>query len=75
MSKAIVELNTTRRQAFKRGFLKGLGSPMLIFGNFKLDPSIANCEFQPLPSRKRGSIAGDWLRVGSSIRSAMKKVG
>lgn len=75
MSKAIVELNTKRHQAFKRGFLKGLGSPMLIFGNFELDASVAKCEFQPLPQRKRGSIAGDWLQVGSAIKSAMKKVG
>lgn len=75
MSKAIVKPNATRRQAFKHGFLKGLGAPIMLFGNYELDSSIATCEFKPLPSRKRGSIAGDWRQVGLAIRSAVKKVG
>ena len=74
MSKAVVKLNTSKRNAFRRGFFKGLGAPVMLLGNFELDSSIANCEFQPLPMRKRGSISGDWLRVGASIRAAVKKI-
>lgn len=75
MSKAIVKLSSTRRQAFRHGFLKGLGAPVMLFGDFPLDSAMTNYEFQPLPSRKHGSVAGDWLRVGAAIKSAVKKGG
>ena len=75
MTKAIVKLNSTRRQAFRRGFVKGLGAPAMLFGEHALDADIADYNFKPLPTRKHGSIAGDWLRVGSALRSAAKQRG
>ena len=74
MSKVIVNLSSSRRNAFKRGFIKGLSAPVMLFGDFEVDPSIAHYEFQSLPTRKRGSMTGDWLRVGVSLKTSMKKV-
>ena len=75
MSNAIVKINNTRRQAFRHGFLKGLGAPVMLFGEHALDGDITDYAFKPLPSRKHGSIAGDWFRVGSALRSAAKQRG
>ena len=73
MSKVIVNLNGTRRLAFRRGFVKGLGAPVMLFGEHALDSDIADYNFKPLPVRKHGSISGDWFRVGSALKSVAKK--
>jgi hypothetical protein len=69
----LVKANSTRAQAFKIGFWKGLGAPVVLFGNFDLEYGNAE-HFQPksLPTRKRGSISEDWKAVGKQIAGATK---
>ncbi|QTW17804.1 hypothetical protein [Comamonas kerstersii] len=69
----LVKANSTRAQAFKRGFWKGLGAPVVLFGTFDVELTESK-DFQPkpLPARKRGSIASDWRAVGQSIDEACK---
>jgi len=73
MPKVIVNLSHKGRQAFKLGFLKGLGAPAMLFGSHCIDSSISDYEFKALPARRHGSLQGDWLRVGSEIRAAAKR--
>lgn len=70
MSKVLLRLSHTRKQAFRHGFLKGLGAPILLFGEFELDPVIEDCDFKPLPDRKHGSVASDWRTVGEELKTA-----
>lgn len=69
----LVKADSKRAQAFKRGFWKGLGAPVLLFGTFDMEQADSK-DFQPksLPSRKRGSIASDWRAVGESLEKACK---
>ncbi len=73
MSKVLLKLSHTRKQAFRHGFLKGLRAPILLFGEFRLDPTIQNYDFKPLPDRKQGSIASDWRKVGAEIMAAAQR--
>lgn len=70
MSKVLLRLSHTRKQAFRHGFLKGLGAPILLFGEFRLDPAVQDYDFKPLPSRQHGSIASDWSKVGEELKTA-----
>lgn len=69
----LVKANSTRAQSFKRGFWKGLGAPVVLFGTYDLEQTDSQ-DFQPqqLPARKRGSLAGDWRAVGQSLDKACK---
>ncbi|MDR3005200.1 MAG: hypothetical protein LBV14_13315 [Acidovorax sp.] len=69
----LIKANSTRAQAFKRGFWKGLGAPVVLFGNFDLEMADAeDLKPKPLPVRHRGNIAEDWKKVGSDIVEAVK---
>ena len=70
MSKVLFRLSHTCKQTFRHGFLKGLGAPILLFGEFDLDPALLDYDFRPLPSRKKGSIKSDWLKVGQELKAA-----
>jgi len=70
----ILDLSCTGHESFKRGFWKGLGAPYLLFGEFVHDPA-AQCQFQQLPKRPRGSMAEDWKLVGEDIKAALVKRG
>jgi len=69
----VVKANSTRAQAFKRGLLKGLGAPVMLFGTFEIEcGKPADLAFKPLPQRKRGSVADDWKAVGRGIAEAAR---
>lgn len=69
----LVKANSNRAQAFKRGFWKGLGAPVVLFGTFDLEMSTdEDLKPKPLPERHRGNIAEDWRKVGSDIFEAVK---
>lgn len=69
----LVKVSSTRAQAFRRGFWKGLGAPVVLFGTFDLDQASAD-DFKPkpLPVRHRGNVAEDWKKVGADIVEAAK---
>lgn len=69
----LVKANSTRAQAFKSGFWKGLGAPVVLFGSFDLDQATAeDLKPKPLPARSRGTVADDWKKVGTYIVEAVK---
>lgn len=69
----LIQPNSSRAAAFKRGFLKGLGAPIVLFGTFDLAQSEAD-DFKPieLPKRVRGSLKDDWRAVGNALSGAAK---
>ena len=69
----LVKADSKRAQAFKRGFWKGLGAPVLLFGSLEMEQTDSkDLQPKPLPNRKRGNIASDWRAVGQSINKACK---
>ena len=69
----LVKANSTRAQAFRRGFWKGLGAPIALFGTFDLEcTSDEDLKPKPLPKRRHGGIADDWRAVGREIAGATK---
>lgn len=69
-----LDLSCTPKESFKRGFLKGLGGPYLLFGTFEVDAS-AQCKYQELPARSRASMSDNWKRVGNDFRAAVANRG
>ncbi len=69
----LIKANSARAQAFRRGFWKGLGAPVALFGTFDLECSSSE-DLKPksLPKREYGGIADDWKAVGRSIAGASK---
>lgn len=69
----LIDLTSTRRQAFARGLLRGLGAPVMIFSIHELPPE-ATPKFISVenPTRKSTGIRGDWQRVGHQLRESTK---
>lgn len=63
-------------KAFRVGFVSGLGAPGMLFPDF-LAPTVRRAKVQVHPIRREDgyAIAGDWIRVGGDIRSAVKQYG
>jgi hypothetical protein len=67
----LIKASSTRAQAFRRGFWKGLGAPAMLFGTFDIEQTEAkDFEPKPLPKRKRGTVRDDWKAVGREISKA-----
>lgn len=58
--------------AFKHGFLKGLGAPFLIFGNFSAPKAVA---IEPVVVPEATGNGTDWLMVGRDIKVATQQYG
>ncbi len=69
----IIDIHSTPRQAFANGFLKGLGSPLMLYGVFR-PPKLQ--QVNPLKTPERSdldALAGDWLKVGLDLKSAISR--
>ena len=58
-----------RRTALWRGFLKGMGGIGGVRATEPISVSPA-----PLPQRSRGTIEGDWKRVGDNLSAGLQTV-
>lgn len=69
----LIDLTSTRRQAFARGLLRGLGAPVMVFSMHEL-PAEATPKFITVenPAKKTSGIRGDWQRVGRHLRESTK---
>lgn len=67
----LIDFNDTPQIAFVSGFLKGMASPFLLFGEFSALP-LPTVPQIPRPSMEiESGIASDWIRVGASLQAAM----
>lgn len=68
----IVNMSDTKKEAFARGFWKGMAAPLMLFSTFDLSDQQAEQTFRELPKHS-GSLSSDWVKVGNALRSAAKK--
>lgn len=69
----LIDFNSKPRTAFFRGFLRGLGAPVMLFENFE-EPQIPPVQ-QVVPPAQLATIGGDWATVGNDIRNATTRYG
>lgn len=67
-----VNLKESQHTAFVRGFWKGMAAPVMLFGSTSLPVEARPIEFQQIP-RRQSSPASDWVRVGDSLRAAVRR--
>lgn len=64
----VINLKDTKRQAFLRGFWKGLAAPLMLYSVSEMPPE-ALVSAQSLPQRQLPKES-DWVRVGNALRQA-----
>ena len=64
----VINYKDNKRQAFVRGFLKGLAAPLMLYATSRF-PSELNVSYQELPEPTREQKS-DWVRVGDALRKA-----
>ena len=71
----LINFNLSSNSAFLQGFTKGLGAPVMLFGNFEAPTMPVVLPVQPATQAPLAAIAGDWARVGNDIRAASRNYG
>lgn len=69
-----LDINSTSKQAFYRGFWRGLAGPLALFSRCEVPSHIKTPEALTLPKRRLGSIRDDWRAVGDELQAAYDKV-
>jgi hypothetical protein len=69
----LLRFDQAPRQAFIRGFVKGLAAPLSLYIGHQAPKELLEVEFQPLPARQRGDLRDDWKAVGQDIASAFEQ--
>lgn len=64
----VINYKDSKRQAFVRGFLKGLAAPLMLYATSRF-PSELQVSYQELPESARQQDS-DWVRVGDALRKA-----
>lgn len=69
----IIDFNGTKREAFVRGFLKGLAAPVALFSTHTPPevPQVPMIEPPSHPNGDAGALASDWARIGHSLQMAV----
>lgn len=71
----LIDFSETPKQAFARGFWKGLSAPVMLFGNFDAPkPRRAKPITIQLKSDMQ-SFAGDWNKIGVDFNNVVAKHG
>ena len=66
----IIDFNTTSRQAFKHGFIKGLAAPVMLFGNFAA-PTLPIIPAIQLDFNQQNAFDKDWQEIGKDFRKVI----
>ena len=62
------------REAFRTGFMDGLGAPVMLFSDFRCPTiKVYGADSSNLPSRVVGGLAQDWNRIGGDFRVAVER--
>lgn len=71
----LIDFTDTPQKALLSGFLKGMASPYLLFGEFSAMPLPAVMQIPRPDMAIDKAIASDWARVGTSLQAAMSAYG
>jgi hypothetical protein len=71
----IIDFSETERQAFLRGFEKGLAAPVMLFGHFQA-PTVATIpQITVQPIEAGEAIENDWKVIGADLRNVIERYG
>lgn len=71
----LLDLTSTKEQAFANGFMKGVAAPLILFSNFAA-PKLQGVSYvEPQTSTVNQAISSDWAMVGNDISVAAGKYG
>ena len=68
----LIDFNITPKSSFKRGFVKGLGAPVVLFSTFNA-PELP--QFVEVESQAKSTPNADWVRVANDFHVAIAKYG
>ncbi len=67
----IIDFDASVAQAFGHGFMKGLGAPMMVLGNYTAPPVKVPPQVQPSQSTVENALENDWANIGADIYVAV----
>lgn len=71
----IIDFSDTSKQAFVRGFHKGMTAPVMLFGSFEA-PAIAEVKQITPPSiSDEQALNNDWVKIGEDFKHVIAKYG
>jgi hypothetical protein len=71
----IIDFASDPKEAFARGFMRGLAAPVTLFGHNDA-PSLPGVQMvePPAPGREiADALASDWVRIGESMQRAVHR--
>lgn len=69
----IIDFSETKKQAFVRGFQKGLAAPVMLFGDFKA-PQTPEVKQITVPSiSDKESLNSDWEKIGGDFNRVISR--
>lgn len=71
----LLDFKITEKQSFARGFMKGLGAPVALFGTFHAPvmPEIIQIKCESIDAG--AAISRDWQKIGNDFNIAINKYG
>lgn len=71
----IIDFQSKPSAAFKRGFLKGLAAPVVLFSTNAAPglPSVALISPPSRPHGTAGALASSWVKVGAGLQAAIEQ--
>ncbi|KJV06234.1 hypothetical protein [Methylocucumis oryzae] len=71
----IIDFSNTKKEAFLRGFEKGLAAPVMLFGHFQA-PNVNTIPQVTVQSIEIGeAIENDWKAIGTDLRNVIEHHG
>ena len=68
----IINFTSTSKQALRNGFIKGIASPVMLFGNFDAPP-IQKIRPIKMPTLNAvEALSQDWLSIGNDLNAIIK---
>ncbi len=71
----VLDFSDTRKQAFVRGFSKGMAAPMMLFGQFTVPPLPEVKQIIPPSISDEQALENDWKAIGADFNNVIAKYG
>lgn len=71
----IINFSDTKKQAFLRGFEKGLAAPVMLFGNFQAPKVDVIPQISVQSIEIREVLENDWKAIGTDLRNVIERHG